>query len=503
VRASWLSVFVLVILLVACSQSQDNENDVLPTESVEATATIGPASTATAAITTTPIATDTPDVPMASLSVSDQVLAEEGRLNIDLVTAVDDGWLTVFADDDGQAGELLGFTNVSNGENTDISVTIDPFAATPILHISLHVDSGEIGTFEYPGPDNPVRNGTGTVQESITVDLDITYPSITVSDQDLREDGTLLIDEVTAAAQSWIAVHIDDDGQPGPLLGYTPVLKGEQEDLTIKINWFDATPTLHAIMYVDAGEPGRFDNPDEDKPVIIDGQVVETIFRLRLPPDIFVVDQPVLDGIIQVEKATSDGPGWIVVYQDEEGGFGNIIGWAAITDGVNHHVAISVTDSAVTPILHFMLHEDLEDVGEFGFPRTDPLVRYQDRLPNPISIRTDAGNFLVTRDQQLSEDNTVTIPMIVVDVDAWVVVKNNDSDEQEIIGMLWLPAGFHRDVSVSVDPNSVSENLLAALHLDGGFKQEFEFPDGVDFPLQRNRTAIEAPFAIVEDSHDE
>jgi hypothetical protein len=502
VRSGWLSVFVLVIFLAACSQSQDNENGTSPTEIAEATATIRLASTATAAITPTPMATNTLEAPIASLSVSDQVLAEEGRLNIDMVTAIDNGWITVFTDEAGEAGELLGFTNVSDGESKDISVTIDPFQATPTLHITLHVDSGEIGTFEYPGPDNPVRTGTDLVQESITVDIDITYPSVTVSDQELSEDGSLLIDNVTAAAQSWIAVHIDDEGQPGLMLGYAPVSKGEQEELTIKINRFNATPTLHALLYEDAGEPGRFDDPDVDKPVIIDGLVVQTTFQLRLPPDIFVVDQPALDGIIHVERATSNGPGWIVVYQDEEGDFGNIIGWSAVTNGLNHQVAISVTESAVTPILHLMLHEDLEDVGEFGFPRTDPLVRYQDRLPNPFSIRTDAGNFLVTRDQQLSEDNTVTIPMIVVDVDAWVVVKNNDSEE-EIVGMIWLPAGFHRDVSVTVDPESVSENLLAALHLDGGFKQEFEFPDGVDFPLQRNRTAIEAPFTIIEGSHDQ
>jgi hypothetical protein len=367
----------------------------------------------------------------------------------------------------------------------------------------LHVDSGEIGTFEFPGPDNPVRSGADLLQENITVDIDLTYPSVTVSDQDLSEDGSLLIDKVTVTAQSWIAVHVDDDGQPGPMLGYAPVSKGEQEELSIKINWFNATPTLHALLYLDAGEPGRFDDPAEDKPVVIDGLAVQATFQLRLAPDIFVVDQPVLEGIIHVERATSNGPGWIVVYQDEEGDFGNIIGWSALTDGLNHQVAISVTESAVTPILHLMLHEDLEDVGEFGFPRTDPWVRYQDRLPNPFSIRSDAGNFLVTRDQRLSEENTFTIPMIVVDVDTWVVVKNNDSEEGEILGMTWLPAGFHRDVSVAVEPESVSENLLVALHIDSGFKQEFEFPDGVDFPLQRNRTAIQAPFAIIEGNRDQ
>jgi hypothetical protein len=93
--------------------------------------------------------------------------------------------------------------------------------------------------------------------------------------------------------------------------------------------------------------------------------------------------------------------------------------------------------------------------------------------------------------------------MVVVDVDTWVVVKNNDSEEGEILGMTWLPAGFHRDVSVAVEPESVSKNLLVALHIDGGFKQEFEFPDGVDFPLQRNRTAIQAPFAIIEGNRDQ
>lgn len=145
-----------------------------------------------------------------------------------------------------------------------------------------------------------------------------------------------------------------------------------------------------------------------------------------------------------------------------------------------------------------MLHQDLEDIGEFGFPRTDPAVLYQDRLPNPFSIRTDAGNFLITRDQELSADNTITVPLVVVDENAWVVIRTGELEEEgEIAGMVSLSTGFHQEVIVEVNPDLVSPTMVVILHLDSGQLEEFEYPEGVDIPMQRNRNVIQAPILIL------
>ena len=73
-------------------------------------------------------------------------------------------------------------------------------------------------------------------------------------------------------------------------------------------------------------------------------------------------------------------------------------------------IRFEVVESAVTPLLHVMLHQDLETVGEFGFPRTDPPVVYRERVPNPVTFRTDSGNYLVARDQPLSASAISPLP---------------------------------------------------------------------------------------------
>lgn len=496
----FLAVLALSIIVAACTRLPDIGNGDEPFDTSTATAAASPTATATSIIIPTGAATITPEPPKPSLTASDQLLNEDGQLTIDQVMALQSGWIVVYADEGGETGMVLGFVNVDEGQHEDVLISIDPYQASPILYAILHVDAGEAGTFDYPGPDRPVTDGSDVVMDEFNVDLQVIVPEVTVADQELADDSSIFIDKVVAPEPGWIALQADQNDAPGKLLGFAPVDKGENEDVAISLNWHEASPTLHAVLYVDAGEMGRFEGPEKDKPVVFGEEPVIVTFKAILPPDILIFDQPVLDGSITVDRATSLGPGWVVVYQDDEGRPGNIIGWSQLEDGVNHQIAITVTESAVTPVLHLMLHEDQEIEGEFGFPRADPQVRYQGRLPNPFSMRTDAGNFVITQDQVLSDTNTVTIPTIVVDQDAWVVIRDGTFIEPgEISGIHWLPAGYHRDVVVEIDPEIISDTMHAILHVDGGSSQEFEYPDGLDIPLQRNRSVIQAPFDLIQE----
>jgi hypothetical protein len=59
-----------------------------------------------------------------------------------------------------------------------------------------------------------------------------------------------------------------------------------------------------------------------------------------------------------------------------------------------------------------------------------------------------------------------------------------------------VPAGLHRDVVIEIDPDLTTITLCVVLHLDIGESQVFDFPDGVDIPLQRNRSFIQVPFSL-------
>ena len=258
---------------------------------------------------------------------------------------------------------------------------------------------------------------------------------------------------------------------------------------------------MHAVLYIDEGEPGRFEPHDEDRPLEIAGQPTAVPFQVALPPDVYVLDQPVIDGTVEIERVISYGPGWAVVYRDEEGAVGTIIGWALLENGVNEQVVVPVVETAVTSVLYVMLHQDTGDPGEFGFPRSDPQILFQDRLPDPFAFNTTSGNYPVARDQQLSVSNTVTVSLAVVDTNAWVVVYNDAAGEPgEIIGRSWVPAGVNREIEVTIDPELTTTTLHVLLHLDAGTPQRFDFPDGIDIPLQRNRQLIRVPFLLFSDA---
>jgi hypothetical protein len=429
--------------------------------------------------------------------VSGQALDNDGRLVINEVTSAAAGWLVIYSDAAGSPGDVLGYSAVEAGQNEEVVVLIDPFQATETLHALLHLDDGEAGVFDYPGPDNPVTVDSTEVGATFVVDMQATMPAVSVSDQEIGVDGLVIIDQVVANVSGWLVIYREEEGVSGDMMGYLPVEAGVTENLSLSINWLEATPTLYAALYEDSGEAEVFEVPTADRPITVNNEPVVVPFQVLLPPDVFVLNQPVIEGTIVVDRAVSQGPGWLVVYRDEEEALGNIIGWASLADGVNEQIVVSVLASAVTPVLHIIVHHDGATEGEFDFPGDDSPMRFQGRIPNPYTFRTDSGNYLIMRDQPLSAANTITVSLVVVDVDTWVAVRSDAAGVPgEVIGRVWLPAGVHRDVIVEIDPDLTTIILYVVLHIDTGPSQQFDFPDGVDTPLQRNRSIIQVPFSL-------
>ncbi len=142
-------------------------------------------------------------------------------------------------------------------------------------------------------------------------------------------------------------------------------------------------------------------------------------------------------------------------------------------------------------------------MGEFDFPGGDPQRLYNGRVMDPVPFRINPGNALFTRDQILQPDENgrdaiVTVPLVMADLETWVVIRRDDAGEPgEIIGQVWLPAGVNREVMVKVDPAQVTDTLYAVLHHDADGDQNFDYPEGGDQPLLRNRRIIQAPFTLL------
>lgn len=112
-----------------------------------------------------------------SISASDQS-GDGSTVLVDEVTIEGaDGFVVVHLDDGGAPGEVLGHAEISEGTSTDVTVTLDsPLTEDVTLWPMLHFDAGEVGTYEFPGPDGPVTVDGDVVMVPIeyTVELPLT-----------------------------------------------------------------------------------------------------------------------------------------------------------------------------------------------------------------------------------------------------------------------------------------------------------------------------------------
>lgn len=107
-------------------------------------------------------------------------------------------------------------------------------------------------------------------------------PTVEVEDQTVQ-DSTVTIKRVVAIDPGWIVIHIDQDGKPGPIIGYAAVPAGESTNVKVKIDVAKATNRLWAMLHVDAGTVGTFEVPGPDKSVKVEGQTVMAAFNVTLP----------------------------------------------------------------------------------------------------------------------------------------------------------------------------------------------------------------------------
>lgn len=490
-----LSLTAVCLWLAGCANAAGT-----PTPPAATATRIGPPLTPTREVqpTNTPRPTPTPIVP--GVSVSDQTVGEAGEVLIDRVALPDPGWVVVYAAVDGAPGGVLGETAVPFGVSQNVAVAVDPLLVTDTLFVMLHSDRGTIGTFEYPGADEPIESVTAV---SFAVDIEVSRPGIEVADGQTVavEAGTVTVDRVLAAAGSWLLLHNDDDGDLGDMVGMTYVEPGVNNDVVIPLRWREASNDLWAVLYEDNGRSRRLDVPGADSIVRVGNQQVMVSFRVALPLDVFVLEQPVINGTITVERAVSQGPGWLAVYYDDNDSLGLIIGFAPLADGVNEQVVVEVIETAVTERLFILLHEDTNPGDEFDLPANDAPFVVDGRIPDPYVFRTDAGNYIVAQDQALVErdgQTGVVLPLVVVTANVWTAVLSDaDGTPDAILGQVALPPGIHHDVFVPIDTAGQTEQLYARLYANVGDEALFEVEELIDIPLQRSRRVIETPFFVL------
>lgn len=111
-----------------------------------------------------------------------------------------------------------------------------------------------------------------------------TEPGVVVENQDAGS-GVVTVKQVDSAGPGWMVIHATtDDGGPGAILGYTPVVAGSNHNVTVEIDLAGATDQVFAMLHVDAGVTGTFEFPNgDDVPARSGEQIVNVPFQVSLP----------------------------------------------------------------------------------------------------------------------------------------------------------------------------------------------------------------------------
>ncbi len=105
-------------------------------------------------------------------------------------------------------------------------------------------------------------------------------PSIKVNNQLISNDS-VVVESVTAVSPSWLVIQTETNGIQGPVIGYTKINKGENKNISVKIDSGQKTPKLFAMIHEDNGEKNKFDFPDNDMPLFYNGEMVLQLFSIE------------------------------------------------------------------------------------------------------------------------------------------------------------------------------------------------------------------------------
>jgi len=164
-RTTFVALTALGVLVVAACGSDNNSSST--TVATPTTAAAGSATTAAAGGSATTAAAGA--AVTGSLDAADQT-SDGTQLKVSDVTINGAaGFIAIHQDADGAPGPVVGHVAIPEGDSSNVVVKLDSKVATGAFWPMLHLDAGTKGTYEFPGPDGPVKSGSDIVMKKITL----------------------------------------------------------------------------------------------------------------------------------------------------------------------------------------------------------------------------------------------------------------------------------------------------------------------------------------------
>ncbi len=201
-------------------------------------------------------------------------------LRVDSVLAEVPGFVVIHQETDNTFGPVAGFAAVPAGLTKDLVVELNAERVTYHMWPMLHVDTGAVGTYEFgqvEGADPPVL-----VNDQVLTFPVNAGPALVLVDQTPAAGSAagkivVTVKEATIDQPGWIAVHSNDNGNPGPVLGVAPLHKGTNKNVTIEIDSAAAGNLVMPMEHYDTGTAGVYEFgtvEGADPPVIVGGNII-------------------------------------------------------------------------------------------------------------------------------------------------------------------------------------------------------------------------------------
>lgn len=337
------------------------------------------------------------------ITASDQTVGSN-TVTVSSVTAGTDGWVAVHLDDGtGKPGKIMGYTSVSNGENSNVTVTLADtmvYPADTTLYPMLHIDASPEGEFNLPADKPEIAGPDANV---VMTSLKVEPPAGLLSVQDqVISQNTVMVDSIEMSDQGWVVFHADNGSGmapqvPGIISDTVQVPAGTSKDVGVGFNPDVSSPVdgqlVWVMLHTDNGTIGKYQFPSAkgfDAPIMGDQGPVMTKVQITAPK-IAVSNQAVAsDSTILVDQVTAADSVWLVLHMDNGGQPGDIIGWNRVA-GDAQDVKVRISDVDPTTLagkpIWVMMHIDAPPLNEFQFPGDDvPEVFGFDANNDPIIV---------------------------------------------------------------------------------------------------------------------
>jgi len=174
---------------------------------------------------------------------------------------------------------------------------------------------------------------------------------VSVNPQVVTEEG-LLVESASITQEGYVAVHRDDGGEPGQVIGHARLDQGDNQNVLVGLDAMpDDEQRVWVVLHEDDGD-GEFSAGD-DPPLESFGSVAGRQVMVRPGDQAVYVSAPseasqsVADGTVTVQRVAAAEDGQLLVQTVEGREPGEVVGSASVSAGVNQGVTVELDESFV------------------------------------------------------------------------------------------------------------------------------------------------------------